>query len=279
MQQPLFVSIVVPIYNEESVLPLLVSRLHSLIEVNKNLRFEIILVNDGSRDKSKFLINEACQNSPFIGIHFSRNFGHLLYPVSIWHGLVPPSVKFVEEGYRFLNFFLSLGYLGLYSLIIFPEFILPQDKRTFFCVSVISLILVFMLPDLRYAPSQFLLERLFGTVITNLVAYCFGIVLVFISLLLVYSIYLQIRKIKKNNDSNVTMYIYYSLVLIAICFSNIKITHQFSSRYITLVLPLLVYIVGSNNFLSKDKLVFYRFTFSFVLSIIFILNYYGLLLP
>ena len=76
MQQPLFVSIVVPIYNEESVLPLLVSRLHSLIEVNKNLRFEIILVNDGSRDKSKFLINEACQNSPFIGIHFSRNFGH-----------------------------------------------------------------------------------------------------------------------------------------------------------------------------------------------------------
>lgn len=76
MHQPLFISIVIPIYNEEAVLPLLFSRLHSLIEVNRNLRFEIILVNDGSRDKSKFLIDEACQNSPFIGIHFSRNFGH-----------------------------------------------------------------------------------------------------------------------------------------------------------------------------------------------------------
>ena len=70
------VSIVIPIYNEESVLPFLLSRLQSLIEVNKNLQFEIILVNDGSTDKSKFLINEACQNSTFIGIHFSRNFGH-----------------------------------------------------------------------------------------------------------------------------------------------------------------------------------------------------------
>lgn len=202
-----------------------------------------------------------------------------LYPLSIWHGLVPPSVKFVEEGYRFSNFFLSLGYLGVYSLIIFPEFILSKDRQTFLSLSVMSLILVLIFPDLRYAPSQFLLERLFGTFIKNVIAYCFGILLVFISLLLVYSIYLQIRKIKKNNDSNLTMYIYYSLVLIAICFSNIKITHQFSSRYITLALPFLVYIVGANNFLSKDKFVFYRFTFSFVLSIIFILNYYGFLLP
>lgn len=202
-----------------------------------------------------------------------------LYPLSIWHGLVPPSVKFVEEGYRFSNFFLSLGYLGVYSLIIFPEFILSKDRQTFLSLSVMSLILVLIFPDLRYAPSQFLLERIFGTFIKNVIAYCFGILLVFISLLLVYSIYLQIRKIKKNNDSNLTMYIYYSLFLIAICFSNIKITHQFSSRYITLALPFLVYIVGANNFLSKDKFVFYRFTFSFVLSIIFILNYYGFLLP
>lgn len=202
-----------------------------------------------------------------------------LYPLSIWHGLVPPSVKFVEEGYRFSNFFLSLGYLGIYSLIIFPEFILSKDRQTFLSLSVVSLVLVLIFPDLRYAPSEFLLERLFGTFIKNVIAYFFGIFLVFVSLLLVYSVYLQIRKIKKNNDSNLTMYIYYSLVMIAICFSNIKITHQFSSRYITLVLPLLVYIVGANNFLSKDKFVFYRFTFSFVLSIIFILNYYGFFLP
>ena len=72
----MYVSVVIPIYNEEIVLPLLVSRLQSLTEVKKNFRFEFILVNDGSTDKSKILINDACQNPQFIGIHFSRNFGH-----------------------------------------------------------------------------------------------------------------------------------------------------------------------------------------------------------
>ena len=58
----MYVSVVIPIYNEEIVLPLLVSRLQSLTEVKKNFRFEFILVNDGSTDKSKILINDACQN-------------------------------------------------------------------------------------------------------------------------------------------------------------------------------------------------------------------------
>ena len=199
------------------------------------------------------------------------------YPVSIWHGLVPPSVGFVEKGYRFSNLILSLGYLGIFSMIIFPKFILPKDKRTFLFLSLMSLVLVLIVPGLRYAPSQFLLESVLGNIITSIIAYFFGSLLFLISLLFIYAIYLQLKRIRQENNSNFAIYIYYSIALLAICFSNIKITHQFSSRYITLALPLLVYIVGSGDFLSKDKLVFYRFTFSLILSIIFILNYYRFL--
>lgn len=74
--QSLFISIVIPIYNEEAVLPLLIDRLLSLIDSYNHFKFEIILVNDGSVDKSSYLINQACQHLSMIGIHFSRNFGH-----------------------------------------------------------------------------------------------------------------------------------------------------------------------------------------------------------
>ena len=70
------ISIVIPIYNEEQVLPALIKRLKALRKLAYNFNFEFILVNDGSIDLSKLLINEACNESGFVGIHFSRNFGH-----------------------------------------------------------------------------------------------------------------------------------------------------------------------------------------------------------
>lgn len=44
------VSIVIPVYNEEAVLPLLFARLYPVLE-NLNRRYEIIFVDDGSRDR------------------------------------------------------------------------------------------------------------------------------------------------------------------------------------------------------------------------------------
>lgn len=73
---PLKTSIVIPVYNESVVLPILTERLKSLQELNENFEFEFILVNDGSTDTSRDLINNLCQNIHFVGIHLSRNFGH-----------------------------------------------------------------------------------------------------------------------------------------------------------------------------------------------------------
>jgi len=73
---PLKTSIIIPVYNESAVLPILSERLKSLQESNKDFEFEFILVNDGSTDTSRELINNLCQNIHFVGIHLSRNFGH-----------------------------------------------------------------------------------------------------------------------------------------------------------------------------------------------------------
>ena len=65
-----------PLFNEEEVLPQLVSRITECLHLLP-ARTEVILINDGSSDRTRELIHKAvARNSQFVGIHFSRNFGH-----------------------------------------------------------------------------------------------------------------------------------------------------------------------------------------------------------
>jgi undecaprenyl-phosphate 4-deoxy-4-formamido-L-arabinose transferase len=69
-------SIVAPVYNEEASLPELIQR---CLAVGAKLgeRFELVLVNDGSRDQSARLITEAAEKNPdvVIGVLLARNVG------------------------------------------------------------------------------------------------------------------------------------------------------------------------------------------------------------
>jgi len=70
-----FVSIVVPLYNEEQNVPILVDKLKNVLEA-ENLKFQIILVDDGSKDGTYRVIKEVALNDRRVaGIRFSRNFG------------------------------------------------------------------------------------------------------------------------------------------------------------------------------------------------------------
>lgn len=69
-------SLVVPIYNEEAVLPRLLHRLDRLLE-RLDAPTEVILVDDGSRDISGLMAAARAQDNPayrYVGL--SRNFGH-----------------------------------------------------------------------------------------------------------------------------------------------------------------------------------------------------------
>jgi glycosyltransferase involved in cell wall biosynthesis len=68
-------SIVIPVYNSEQSLPLLLSRLDSLIKTLAE-HYEVILVNDGSRDNSGRIIDSALKTYPWLRvIHLMRNYG------------------------------------------------------------------------------------------------------------------------------------------------------------------------------------------------------------
>jgi dolichol-phosphate mannosyltransferase len=71
------ISVVLPVYNELETLEPLALRLSAALEVVAEGSFEVIFVDDGSRDGSDLLIDAIHERDPrFKAIHFSRNFGH-----------------------------------------------------------------------------------------------------------------------------------------------------------------------------------------------------------
>jgi dolichol-phosphate mannosyltransferase len=69
-------SIVVPVFNEEAVIPLLLHRLDGLL-ARLDAAAEVIVVDDGSTDSSSIFLRERAKTDPryrYLGL--SRNFGH-----------------------------------------------------------------------------------------------------------------------------------------------------------------------------------------------------------
>lgn len=69
-------SIVAPVFNEEETLPHFYERIVKVME-QLGESFELLLINDGSRDRSYRIMQELHERDPRVhAIDFSRNFGH-----------------------------------------------------------------------------------------------------------------------------------------------------------------------------------------------------------
>lgn len=74
MEKPV-ISVITPVFNEEECLPAFYERVVPIME-KIGLPFEIIAVDDGSRDKSLEIISEHCKKDKRLKcVSFSRNFG------------------------------------------------------------------------------------------------------------------------------------------------------------------------------------------------------------
>jgi glycosyltransferase involved in cell wall biosynthesis len=72
----LTVTIVVPVFNEEAVLPELCARLTALFDSQPDYRWRAVLVDDGSSDRSVEIAGRQTTRDPrFALVELSRNFG------------------------------------------------------------------------------------------------------------------------------------------------------------------------------------------------------------
>ena len=112
------ISIIIPAYNEEESIPLLYKRVDKVIENMKNYEFEVLFVNDGSKDKTIEIIRDLRKiDNRICYVDLSRNFGKEIAMIAgIDHAtgdcvifmdadlqdppeLIPELVKYWEEGY------------------------------------------------------------------------------------------------------------------------------------------------------------------------------------
>lgn len=70
-------SVVVPMYYEEEVAKECYNRLKGIVEKIDNYEYEIIFINDGSKDKTLPILMEIAEKDKNVKVlSFSRNFGH-----------------------------------------------------------------------------------------------------------------------------------------------------------------------------------------------------------
>ena len=68
-------SIILPSYNEEKMIPIAAERLGEILKP-ENIDYELLFVDDGSRDSTWQQIQTVSATDPHVvGVHFSRNFG------------------------------------------------------------------------------------------------------------------------------------------------------------------------------------------------------------
>ena len=71
------ISIVVPMYYEEEVARECYNRLKNILDKIENYNYELIFINDGSKDKTLSILEEIAKKDENVKIlSFSRNFGH-----------------------------------------------------------------------------------------------------------------------------------------------------------------------------------------------------------
>jgi dolichol-phosphate mannosyltransferase len=71
------VTIAIPIHNEQEVLPELLRRVFAVLDQTPGGPHELLIVDDGSRDQSLRILEEATHRDPRLRvISLSRNFGH-----------------------------------------------------------------------------------------------------------------------------------------------------------------------------------------------------------
>lgn len=112
------VTILIPAYNEEEALPMLYERLVKLMDGLPQYNFELLFVNDGSRDKTLDILKEMRKSdSRVCYVNLSRNYGKEVAMIAGFDyingdcminidadlqdppELIPEMLKYWEEGY------------------------------------------------------------------------------------------------------------------------------------------------------------------------------------
>jgi hypothetical protein len=137
---------------------------------------------------------------------------------------------------------MSFGYAALITALICPNWFHHLKKQNI--IILVSIFIVFVLINLReslvwYIPMTGFLERNFSGNIVNLIGAAFPCLILIAGLYFIFSTLLNIWNKKED-----LYFVFFSLSTLLLLFSSIKITHQFSSRYVAQSAPFFILMLS-----------------------------------
>lgn len=183
-----------------------------------------------------------------------------------WGGLVPPKLQFVGEGFSITHLILAYCYAGVITLILSPRFF-SYRLRTTLIIAVLSILINGIFNWIEFVPMRTLSNQLIPeSMFPIYVKICSGLLVSLGTLYLA-----SLLKNLINNRENLN-YIFLGVATIFICFTALKVTHQFSSRYVAQALPLFTLITEPYSEASYFKAT--RIVLGSLLGVAILTSYY-----
>ena len=197
-----------------------------------------------------------------------------IYPIIIWKGLVPPSMSYVGAGVRVSSFILTLGYISAFSSICFPAILRWRYVPPSLTLLLSAALTTLSVDIVRLGPLRPIIANRIGGLGITVIQLLIAFILTYLSLILLFSLIFHLQNIIARDWKERPDLIFCIAAIALLSISNIKITHQFSIRYITLLIPFVAYL---SAFVAANNYRFYaRWIASLALSCLPVVSYFYL---
>jgi hypothetical protein len=183
----------------------------------------------------------------FIAIAFVTSLLFPVYIFGLWGNIQPVSQAVTGVGVQPVHLMLALGYSATYVFFINPSFFYMRDnsfnKYEFILVGLISALLNIFVLKVRFTPFASIVSHFLSNDSTVFYSVFCGFLLTFNGLIF---FYFFVKKHIMNFDQ---LGLFFGLGFMLVVATSIKVTHQFSARYIVQAFPL---ILLSLNYRRND---------------------------
>jgi hypothetical protein len=156
-----------------------------------------------------------------------------------WHGLVPPSQHHVDSGIRPDFGVLSVSYVAAATLFLNPQWLKISNVKAVIGSVLLGIGLAFLTRDYASPPAKPLLLKIFGDQLGLAVGFCIGALLTSVAVVWIWNTLLIMWRERRD-----PVRVFLFLTLFAMMAAPMKVSHQFSSRYVVGLLGVLVLVLG-----------------------------------
>lgn len=198
--------------------------------------------------RDRYLFKIDFERKEFLKFVIVTVFSSLIIPLyifNIWNNIQPLSQASTGIGISPTNLVLAFGYAAIFTLFIKPNYFKFVDKKIkyleFITVITISVFFNVFLLKIEFAPFNSIVSNWLNPSFIPYYKICCGSILAIVGLSFIYFF------TKKNLLQKDPLTLFFAFGFLLIIGTSLKVTHQFSARYVAQAFPLIVLAVHSKE--------------------------------